>query len=107
MIPIGLSAGAFLTVDWALMTDIIPKATAGRYMGISNVATATAGPLGLIVAGIVLYLVTAAGLPPPGAADPQSILLGEAPRAAIGSMLVLVAGAAWALRRVDESRRED
>ena len=28
-----------LAVDWALMTDIIPKAATGRYMGLSNVAT--------------------------------------------------------------------
>ena len=107
VIPVGLSAGAFLAVDWALMTDIIPKATAGRYMGISNVATASAGPLGLAVAGIVLYAVTRAGLPTPTAGDLESIFLGAAPRAAIGSMLVFVAGAAWALRRVDEKRRED
>ena len=39
------SAGAFLAVDWALMTDIIPKATAGRYMGILNAGTAMAGPV--------------------------------------------------------------
>ena len=57
LVPIGMSAGAFLAVDWALMTDIIPKATTGRYMGISNVATATAGPLGLTVAGVVLAVV--------------------------------------------------
>ena len=30
----GLSAGIFLAVDWALMTDIIPKASTGRYMGL-------------------------------------------------------------------------
>jgi len=29
LVPLGLSAGAFLVVDWALMTDIIPKARAG------------------------------------------------------------------------------
>ena len=45
LIPVGISAGTFLAVDWALMTDIIPKATSGRYMGISNVATAASGPL--------------------------------------------------------------
>ena len=36
----GASAGTFLAVDWALMTDIIPRASSGRYMGLSNVATA-------------------------------------------------------------------
>jgi Na+/melibiose symporter-like transporter len=107
LVPIGLSAGAFLTVDWALMTDIIPKATTGRYMGISNVATATAGPLGLTIAGAVLAVVTAAGLPGPGAPDLESTLLGAAPRASIAVTLVFIALAAWALTRVEERRRED
>ncbi|HLB45142.1 MAG TPA: MFS transporter, partial [Candidatus Limnocylindrales bacterium] len=107
LLPLGFSAGAFLAVDWALMTDIIPKARAGRYMGISNVATASAGPIGLALAGVILYLVTRAGLPTPTADDLQSTLLGEAPRAAIGSMLVFIGIAAWALRHVDETRRED
>jgi MFS family permease len=107
LVPLGFSGGAFLVVDWALMTDIIPKSHSGRYMGISNVATASAGPIGLALAGVVLFLVTRAGLPTPDASDLQSTLLGEAPRAAIGSMLVFIAIAAWALRRVDETPRED
>jgi MFS family permease len=107
LLPLGFSGGAFLVVDWALMTDIIPKANAGRYMGLSNVATASAGPIGLALAGVVLFLVTRAGLPTPSAGDLESTLLGEAPRAAIGSMLVFIAIAWWALRRVDETRRED
>jgi MFS family permease len=107
LVPVGLSAGAFLVVDWALMTDIIPKARAGRYMGISNVATASAGPVGLALAGVVLYLVTRAGLASPDAADITSTLYGLAPRAAIGSMLLLLAIATISLRFVDETRRED
>ncbi|MGZ6267720.1 MAG: MFS transporter [Candidatus Limnocylindrales bacterium] len=46
-----LSAGAFLAVDWALMSDIVPKTSTGRYMGISNVATASAGTVALAVGG--------------------------------------------------------
>jgi MFS family permease len=107
LVPLGLSAGAFLVVDWALMTDIIPKATSGRYMGISNVATASAGPLGLALAGVVLFLVTRAGLPVAGAPDVESTLLGLAPRAAIGSMLALLAIAAVSLRFVNETRRDE
>jgi MFS family permease len=45
------SAGAFLAVDWALMSDIVPKASTGRYMGISNVATASAGTVALALGG--------------------------------------------------------
>ncbi len=107
LVPIGFSAGAFLVVDWALMTDIIPKARAGRYMGISNVATASAGPVGLTLAGVVLFLVNQAGLPTATSADLESTLLGVAPRAAIGSMLLFLAIAAWSLRRVEEHRRDD
>lgn len=107
LVPIGISAGAFLTVDWALMTDIIPKATAGRFMGISNVATATAGPLGLTVAGVVLAIVTAAGLPAVATSDLQSTLLGAAPRVAIAVSIVFIGLAAFALTRVNEQRRED
>lgn len=107
LVPIGLSAGTYLAVDWALMTDIIPKATTGRYMGISNVATATAGPLGLTIAGVVLAVVTAAGLPAGASSDLESTTLGAAPRAAIAVTLVFVGLAALALTRVDERRRED
>lgn len=107
LLPIGFSAGAFLVVDWALMTDIIPKATSGRYMGISNVATASSGPIGLALAGVVLYLVTRAGLPPDAGADAASTFFGDAPRAAIASMLAFLAVAAWSLGRVDESRRAE
>jgi MFS family permease len=57
----GAANGSFLAVDWALMTDIIPRASAGRYMGMSNVATGSAGPLSLAIGGIVLDLVTRAG----------------------------------------------
>src|SRR6202165_3918683 len=39
---VGVSLGTFLSVDWAFMTDLIPKAEAGRYMGVSNIATASA-----------------------------------------------------------------
>ena len=107
LVPLGISAGMFLVVDWALMTDIIPKARAGRYMGISNVATASAGPLGLAVAGVVLFLVTRAGLPFEGAPDISSGLLGD--RAAGGDR---VHAAASGDRRAHpqgsgETRRED
>jgi MFS family permease len=49
-----LSAGSFLAVDWALMSDIVPKASTGRYMGISNVATASAGSVTLAVGGALV-----------------------------------------------------
>jgi MFS family permease len=54
---VGLGTGAFLSVDWALMTDIIPKASAGRYMGLSNIVEATNGPVASALGGMVMYSV--------------------------------------------------
>ena len=39
---IGMATGIFLSVNWALATDLIPKEEAGKYMGLSNLATAGA-----------------------------------------------------------------
>ena len=47
----GASQGTFLAVDWALMTDIIPKAASGRYMGLSNVVTASATTIAVLIGG--------------------------------------------------------
>ena len=87
----GLSAGIFLAVDWALMTDIIPKASSGRYMGLSNVATASAGVLAVAIGGTLMDVV--------GGAD--------GPRAALWLAVGLFGVGALLLRPVDERRRED
>jgi MFS family permease len=42
---IGLSAGVFLSSNWALATDLIPREEAAGYLGITNLATAGAGVL--------------------------------------------------------------
>jgi MFS family permease len=55
----GASQGTFLAVDWALMTDIIPRASSGRYMGLSNVVTASSTTLAVIIGGFVLDYVNA------------------------------------------------
>ncbi len=87
----GLSTGIFLAVDWALMTDIIPKASSGRYMGLSNVATASAGVLAIAIGGTLMDLVGG----------------GDGPRAALWLAVVLFGVGAILLRPVDERRRED
>ncbi len=72
----GISAGMFLSVDWALMTDVIPKASAGRYMGLSNVATGTSGLLAVTTGALVMDAVnTVAGV---GAGPRAAFLLGVA-----------------------------
>ncbi len=57
----GASQGTFLAVDWALMTDIIPRISGGRYMGLSNVATGASTPIAIALGGTMLDLVTRAG----------------------------------------------
>jgi MFS family permease len=87
----GISTGIFLAVDWALMTDIIPKASSGRYMGLSNVATASSGVLAIAIGGTLMDLVGG----------------GAGPRAALWLAVALFGVGALLLRPVDERRRED
>jgi len=91
-----LSAGAFLAVDWALMSDIVPKASTGRYMGISNVATASAGTIALAVGGAAVM-------------DTVNNWLGygAGPRAALLLGVVCYVVGAILLHPVVERRRED
>ena len=91
-----VAAGAFLAVDWALMSDIVHKASTGRYMGISNVATASAGTVALAFGGAAVM-------------DTVNHWLGygTGPRAALlfGAGCYILGGIL--LRPVIERRRED
>jgi MFS family permease len=90
----GASAGMFLSVDWALMTDIIPMASAGRYMGLSNVATGASSPVAVFIAGFVIDGVnSAAGL-------------GTGPRVAFIVGVAFYIVAAILLRPVDPTRHD-
>ena len=91
---VGIGGGSFLAVDWALMTDIIPKASAGRYMGISNIATATNGVAAAFVGGLVIDAFSRVGAPEIG---PRAAFLLAPAWLVIGALL---------LRPVDERRRE-
>jgi MFS-type transporter involved in bile tolerance (Atg22 family) len=50
---IGTSWGSFMAVDWAFATDLIPLNEAGRFMGLSNLATAGCQAFGAFVGGFV------------------------------------------------------
>ena len=91
VVLLGVAAGAFLSVDWALMSDIVPKASSGRFMGMSNVATASAGPVALLVGGPILFLL-------PG---------GDGTRLAMLAGLAFFVLGALLLRPVDPRRREE
>ena len=90
----GVGLGSFLAVDWALMTDIIPKESSGRYMGISNVATATNGVISMFIGGVLIDAFVRAQAPELG------------PRAALLLAPVWFALGALLLRPVVERRRE-
>ena len=92
---IGVASGTFLAVDWALMTDIIPKAASGRYMGISNIAVVPAGPFASVIGGALLFVVGGA------------VRSGDGPRAAFAAAIALFVLAAFFLRRVDARPREE
>jgi len=94
-VPFGIGMGLFLSADWALMSDVIPKATSGRYMGILNAGTAMAGPIFIIVAGPIQDAVARAISDPAG------------PRVAMAVAAVFVLLAALALTRVNPRRVED
>jgi len=93
----GAGVGMFLAVDWALMTDIIPKASAGRYMGVSNVATATSGVVAVMTGGLLM--------------DAANAVLGygQGPRVAFGLAVAYFVIGALLLRPVVEprSRRDE
>jgi MFS family permease len=89
---LGAGSGAYLAVDWALMTDIIPLASAGRYMGIANIANSISGPLGLAIAGPLMDAFYRAGDVPTG------------PRVAVGIGVFALAAASVVLLGVHPRR---
>jgi MFS family permease len=91
----GASAGTFLAVDWALMTDIIPKASSGRYMGLSNVATTSSTVIAVATGGLLLDAVN------------LGFGLGAGPRAAFLLGAVYYVIAALTLRPVVEPPRSE
>jgi len=93
-ILVGVGGGSFLAVDWALMTDIIPKASSGRYMGISNVATATNGVVAGFIGGFIIDGFQRAGTPEVG------------PRVAFLVAPIFFAIGALLLHPVDARRRD-
>jgi MFS family permease len=50
---LGVATGVFMTTNWAMGTNLVPSAEAGRYLGISNLAGAGAGMIGGSIGGPV------------------------------------------------------
>jgi Na+/melibiose symporter-like transporter len=50
---IGMATGIFVSVNWALATDLIPSEEAGKYLGLSNLATAGSGAVGRLAGPLI------------------------------------------------------
>ena len=84
----GIGNGAYLSVDWALMTSVIPHVASGRYMGLANIANSISGPLAVLIAGRVLDFMT------------RTAGLEAGPRWAISTGVIFLALASIMLTRV-------
>lgn len=81
----GISSGTFLAVDWALLSELVPRTSSGRFMGISNVASSSAGLVAVALGGTVMDLVGGPGRDPSG---PRAALAVGATCFALGALLL-------------------
>lgn len=51
---IGMGIGAFITVSWALATDIVPRDETARYLGIANIATCIGSGVARLLGGVLI-----------------------------------------------------
>jgi len=50
---VGISFGAFMSSNWALATDLLPKGEEARYLGLTNLATAGGSALARLVGPVI------------------------------------------------------
>jgi MFS family permease len=51
---IGVSAGIYISANFAQLTDLVPGAEAGRYLGLANVAGAAGGMVARLLGGLLI-----------------------------------------------------
>ena len=51
---VGLGVGLFLSANWALVTDIVPRAEAARYLGLANIASAGGSALARLLGATLI-----------------------------------------------------
>lgn len=57
---VGIGIGMFLSANWALVTDIVPRNEAARYLGIANIATAGGSAIARVLGGAIIDPLNAA-----------------------------------------------
>lgn len=92
---LGVGVGAFLSADWALLTDLVPRASAARYLGIANIAAAGGSAAARFLGGVLIDPLARMG------GQPQLGYGAVFGAAAIGFLV-----AAWAILRVAEPKGE-
>ena len=50
---LGIAAGAFMSSNWALATDLVPKGEEARYLGLANLATAGGAALARLIGPVI------------------------------------------------------
>jgi Na+/melibiose symporter-like transporter len=53
---LGIANGAFMSANWAMATDLVPEGEEGRYLGLTNLATAGAVAVANITGPIIDFL---------------------------------------------------
>jgi len=51
---VGLGVGTLISANWALVTDIVPREEAARYLGIADIATAGSSGLARFLGGALI-----------------------------------------------------
>ena len=50
----GLASGTFMSVNWALATDLVPHGEEARFLGLTNIATAGSSAATLFIVGTLI-----------------------------------------------------
>jgi MFS family permease len=53
---LGIATGAFMSSNWALATDLVPKGEEARYLGLTNLATAGGAALARLIGPVIDFL---------------------------------------------------
>jgi MFS family permease len=50
---VGISFGAFMSTNWALAIDLMPRGEEGRWLGLTNLATAGGAALARLIGPVI------------------------------------------------------